>query len=217
MSTTLLWQKHAARKSTPPALGTMRLVRAVTSGKNAIIRYCSRPSGRSGFMYTPPVASLACCSSTVSPANFKISIGIRFLCAAKMEFMTGMYWLARSPDTDTMRMRDVRGTRSTCVFSESASAARDVLSAEAAVGACRIVCLLMWVRAIERAPPMSVVGVASRWLSFVSLSSLAKLRRMALSTTANGRYLFALSAMWPSLSFPCPFVCACPFVSPLRT
>ena len=123
-----------------------------------------------------------------------------------MEFMTGMYWFARSPDTETMRIRDVRGTRSTWVFSESASAERAVLSAEAAVGACRIVCLLMWVRARERAPPISVVGVASRWLYFVSLSNFTKLRKMALSTTANGRYLLALSAMACSLSFVAPFV-----------
>lgn len=91
ISTTLRWQKQAARKSTPPALGMTILRLAVASGKNAIMRYCSSPSGRSGFMYTPPVASLACCSSTVSPASFNISMAIRFLCAANMLFMTGIY------------------------------------------------------------------------------------------------------------------------------
>lgn len=39
-----------------------------------------------------------------------------------MLFMTGMYWFARSPDTDTIRIRDVRGTRAVCELSESAKA-----------------------------------------------------------------------------------------------
>lgn len=121
-------------------------------------------------------------------------MGIFFLCAAKIEFMTGMYWLARSPDTETMRMRDVRGTRSTWVFSESASAARDMLSAVAAVGACNMYDLLMYVRARESAPPISVVGVAARWLSLVSSSSFARFRRIASSIKANGRYLLGFSA-----------------------
>lgn len=167
-------------------------------------------------MYTPPVASLACCSRTVSPASFKISMGIRFLCAAKIEFITGMYWFARSPDTETMRMREVSDMRSTWAFSESASAAREALSADAAVGACRIVCLLICVSARDRAPPISVVGVASRWLSLVSFSSLTKFCSMALSTTANGRYLFALSAVCRPASSPAPFISTSPFVAPFR-
>ena len=40
-----------------------------------------------------------------------------------MLFMTGMYWFAKSPDTETISIRDVRGTRVVCVVSESARAA----------------------------------------------------------------------------------------------
>jgi hypothetical protein len=72
----------------------------------------------------PPVASQACCSSTVSPASLRMSIGTRWRCAAKMAFITGMYCDARSPETLTTRMREVSATR--CwpgVPSESASAA----------------------------------------------------------------------------------------------
>jgi hypothetical protein len=135
-STTFLWQKHAALKSTPPALGMTSTLLAVASGKNPIIKYCRIPSGLSGFMYTPPVASEACCSSTVSPANLRISMGMCFRCAAKMLFITGIYWLARSPETLTIRMREVSGTRWTCVLSLSAREERG-LSTPVSTGECR--------------------------------------------------------------------------------
>jgi hypothetical protein len=47
-----------------------------------------------------------------------------------MEFITGMYWFARSPDTLRIRMREVDGMRTVCVVSESASADSAVASRE---------------------------------------------------------------------------------------
>ena len=75
-STTLRWQKHAARKSTPTAVGATKLCRLVWSGRKAIIRYCSKPCGCSSFIYTPRVASDACCRKTVSPATLQMSMGM---------------------------------------------------------------------------------------------------------------------------------------------
>ena len=37
-----------------------------------------------------------------------MSIGIRRRCAAKVVFIMGMYWCAKSPETETTRMRDWR-------------------------------------------------------------------------------------------------------------
>lgn len=53
----------------------------------------------------PLVASDACWRKTVSPASFRMSMGIRRRCAAKVVFIIGMYWCARSPETDRTRMR----------------------------------------------------------------------------------------------------------------
>lgn len=44
----------------------------------------------------------------MSPAIFAMSIGMLRRWQAKMVFMMGMYWCAKSPDTETIRMRDVR-------------------------------------------------------------------------------------------------------------
>ena len=44
----------------------------------------------------------------MSPASFRMSIGIRRRWAAKVVFMMGMYWWARSPETDTTRIRDCK-------------------------------------------------------------------------------------------------------------
>lgn len=79
-------------------------------------------------------------------------------------------------------------------------------------GACRSADFEMYVRASDNAPPIRVVGVAARWLSFVSLSNFAKFWRIALSTTAKGRYLLGLSS-W-AVSGPPPFMSTSPFVSP---
>lgn len=122
--------------------------------------------------------------------------------------------MARSPDTETIRIRDVRETRSKWAFSESARAAIG-LSLLVVMGACRIVDLEMYVRANDNAPPMRVVGVAARWLSFVSSSSFAKFCKIVLSTTAKGRYLLGLS--WCDLSAPLPFILTSPLVSPFRS
>lgn len=55
----------------------------------------------------PPVASEACCKKTVSPLILQMSMGICKRWQAKMVFMMGMYWCARSPLTERMRMRAV--------------------------------------------------------------------------------------------------------------
>ena len=59
-------------------------------------------------MYVPWVASDACCKNTVSPAILQMSIGIPRRWDAKMQFMRGMYWAARSPLTERIRIRDCR-------------------------------------------------------------------------------------------------------------
>lgn len=54
------------------------------------------------------MVSEACCRNTVSPASFMMSIGIRSRCAANVVFIIGMYWCARSPETEMTRIRDWR-------------------------------------------------------------------------------------------------------------
>lgn len=44
----------------------------------------------------------------MSPASLTISIGIRRRWHAKVVFMIGMYWCARSPETLRTRIRDCR-------------------------------------------------------------------------------------------------------------
>ncbi len=169
-STTLRWQKHAARKSTPTAVGATRCFLELASGRNAIIKYCSSPLGCSSFMYTPLVASEACCKKTVSPAILQISMGIDNRWAAKIQFIIGIYWAARSPLTLRMRMREVRtGLDGVSGFA--------VVWLAVGVGERESVVLLMWVRASVSAPAMAVVGllgrecgevVESRWVRDVS-------------------------------------------------
>ena len=104
-STTLLWQKQAALKSTTSWVGATKCFLLIWSGKNAIMRYWRNPWGCRSCMYIPFVVSEACCRKTVSPASFNMSIGIRNRWAANVVFMIGMYWCARSPDTEMTRIR----------------------------------------------------------------------------------------------------------------
>lgn len=108
-----------------------------------------------------------------------------------------------------MRIRLVRGTRAVCVPSGSASAS--MVSAWEVVGECSIVDFAMNDRARESAPPINVVGVADRCLSVVPSISFAKLFRSAVSTVANGLYLFGLSGTEYRLPPAVPFISTSPF------
>lgn len=129
-----------------------------------------------------------------------------------------MYWFARSPETETMRMRDVSGTRCAhFTLSESARAESGLSDARGSTGECRSVDFAMWVRARERAPPMRVVGVEARSFSVVESSNLERLERMAFSTVEKGRYLFAFSwAVLVPLDSEAPFMSTSPLVPPLE-
>lgn len=115
----------------------------------------------------PPVASAACCRNTVSPASFKMSIEMWRRWQAKMLFMIGMYWDARSPDTERIRMREVRPAVeevwSVDVTPLKVPAAEVVVLSvvEVVEGADRVA-LDMCVRAIVRAPAIIVDGVSER-------------------------------------------------------
>ena len=73
-----------------------------------------------GAKNTPWVVYDACCSRTVSPASLRMSMGMRECEAANMMFMMGMYWVARSPEVETMRMRLLR--RGVCFVDEGSGA-----------------------------------------------------------------------------------------------
>lgn len=102
-----------------------------------------------------------------------------------MVFMMGIYWCARSPETERMRIRD----RSVGAFRDWWEGFEEAGIAEERM----VVCLLMWVRARVRAPAMDVVRevgcelgevVDTRWDKEVSRASW---------TSRNGRYLLASS------------------------
>lgn len=85
-----------------------------------------------------------------------------------MVFMIGIYWCARSPETDRMKIRARREGFLDGSWEEFASDA--LLAAVALEGLVELECwiwdLLMWVRARVRAPAMDVVGVREEaWVS----------------------------------------------------
>lgn len=112
-----------------------------------------------------------------------------------------------------MRILDVNGVLCICADSESARAESGFSAARESTGECRSVDLAMWARAMESAPPMSVVGVDARSASVVDLSSLSRFERIAFSTIVNGRYLFGFSIM--GFSLVTPFISTSPFPSTL--
>ena len=67
-----------------------------------------------------------------------------------MVFMIGIYWCAKSPDTDRINIRDVR--EGVCAGALGSTA---ILVPE---GERWVLVLLMWVKARVRAPAMEVVG-----------------------------------------------------------
>lgn len=81
ISTMILWQKHAARKSTLSSVGTAMIRRRVGGERKQVctrvsyvllekrertIRYCKSDSRCSMERYEPPVRWAACCRNTVS-------------------------------------------------------------------------------------------------------------------------------------------------------
>lgn len=50
----------------------------------------------------------------MSPASLRMSMGMRRRWAAKVVFIIGMYWWARSPDTEITRIRDCSPLRVSC-------------------------------------------------------------------------------------------------------
>ena len=75
-----------------------------------------------------------------------------------MVFMMGMYWWARSPETERMRIRGFRAAGWVDVGSEGARRGSGFVLEDAMVERARD-CLFMYVRARVRAPAMEVVGV----------------------------------------------------------
>jgi len=136
-------------------------------------------------MYIPFVASEACCRNTVSPASFNMSIGIRRRCAAKVVFIIGIYWCARSPETERTRIRLCRPVG-------------DSLASRVVVGfevdpafVYERVTLLMYESASVKAPAISVFLVVVMSSSVVLAIKLRSEVRSAFSMSAKGRYLFA--------------------------
>ena len=73
------------------------------------MRYCRIPWGEVGATNVPCVASHACWRKTLSPLSLRMSRGMERRCAAKMQFIRGMYCEARSPETERRRMRELSG------------------------------------------------------------------------------------------------------------
>lgn len=93
------------------------------------------------MIYVPCVASLACWRKTVSPDIFAMSMGMLRRWQAKMVFIIGMYWCARSPDTERMRMRGWRGGGAMSGYKE-VSAAVVVVGFGVVVEALRVALLM---------------------------------------------------------------------------
>ena len=103
----------------------------------------------------------------MSPATLQMSMGMERRWHAKIVFMIGMYWWARSPDTERMRMRGRRVVgRVDCevllllLLPVGSAAAVAGFGNVTLVAAAWLICSrLMCVNARVRAPAMEVVGV----------------------------------------------------------
>lgn len=133
----------------------------------------------------------------MSPASLRMSIGIRRRWAAKVVFIMGMYWCAKSPDTDTTRIRLCRPVGISLVPRPAG-----VGLEEEPVSEKFSVALLMYERASVRAPAICVVVVVEMSDSVVVEIKFRREERRQSSMSANGRYLFASSrcGAWPSIS-----------------
>lgn len=149
------------------------------------MRHWRIPSGLLSCMYVPFVASDACCRKTVSPASFRISMGILRRCAAKVVFMMGMYWCARSPETETT---SIRLCRPVCA---SPASSADVGLDDPPVLEYASVALFIYESASVSAPAICVLRVEVMSCSVVEPIRLRSDLRRAFSITAKGRYLFA--------------------------
>ena len=147
-----------------------------------------------GVMKIPPVVSLHCCRSTESPASFSTSIGTRRCCAANMEFMRGMYWPARSPDTDTTSTRASSTVGVDSPWPRSSVGNDTAAVPEMLVGCCEpsaVIVRLTYESARVSAPATG--GSASASTSDVVVAERRAVSRVTIvcSMTAKGRYLFA--------------------------
>jgi hypothetical protein len=161
-------------------------------------------------MYTPFVASDACCRNTASPLSLHTSIGMCSRWQANMLFITGMYWWAESdePLTDTTKIRLCR--RSSSLDAEyrfegpelDPSAAASLRFAPPCSSAQAIVRRFMWLRARVRAPA-SIVEVLPCRCDGVVLSIRAwRLRVICSSTRRKGRYLLCRVGVSPIAMSP---------------
>lgn len=75
-----------------------------------------------------------------------------------MVFMIGMYWCARSPETERIKIRGFKVAGWIRFGSEGAKSGSAVVLVEVVVERA-MDCLLMYVSARVRAPAMEVVGV----------------------------------------------------------
>lgn len=124
------------------------------------MRYCKRPWGFA-FADTkaPRVMYAACWRKDEDPRRERVSIGIPAWEAAKTAFIVGMYCSGAESDTDRTRMRACRPGRPWFRVGRDLGPERGVGLEVADVGEAerdRAV-LLMWQRALVRAPEMRVV------------------------------------------------------------
>lgn len=129
----------------------------------------------------------------MSPANFKISIGTLNLWAAKVLFMIGIYWCAKSPDTETTRIRLWSPTG----VSDVSRVAGAGCAAEP-VSRKFIVALFIYDNAIVSAPAICVVVVVAISVSVVLDINFLNDSRRLFSMSAKGRYLLALERLLAS-------------------
>lgn len=114
-----------------------------------------------------------------------MSIGMLSRWQAKIEFMIGIYWCARSPLTESMRMRERRG-------GEADSFDKTGLLVGATEDKRRR-CLPTWVSARVRAPAMDVVGIAGSDVAEVVARRWESDATRVSWISRKGRYLFASS------------------------
>lgn len=167
-------------------------------------------------MYTPLVASQACCRKTASPLSLHTSMGMCSRWQAKILFITGMYWCAESLDplTETIRIR--LWSRSSSFEAEyrpgpvpaapapapapplPPSPAASSKSAPPCSSAQAMVRRLMLLSANVRAPASMVEVLPRRSLLLVESMSSFSCFVTCSSTKRNGRYLFVCGAAAPS-------------------
>src|SRR3569833_453308 len=202
VSTTLRWQKQAARKSTMSALGGRRLSASsrLEGAQKPNMRYESRPCGFEAARKVPRVMKAACWRKVALPCSESTSMAMPECEAAKTAFMVGMYCEADESETEMTRMRACKpmpSSTAAAVFVVLVAAFVLVVGRERAV-------LLMCARASVSAPATSVVVWPRSFSDVEDMRSRSDLSRLASISENWGNLLAELRVAFPPRPPPAP-------------